>query len=209
MEIMPTSRAGPILNKLPAQPAAGELSLARLRRSGQVRTGGSARALCGPRKKARRRRGVTLIELLLVVTIMALVAAVTYPTAASGLDSLRLRTASERVMSLLNLALDRADRLQQVVEIRISPAENAITARSIDLRLNRTLEIPAPIRLVSAGPPLPNEAPAPGEQRRYLLYPGGSPPHIGIELESPSGLRRRISADPITGMLHSEVESAQ
>ncbi len=140
---------------------------------------------------------------------MALLAAVTYPTAASGLDSLRLRTASERVMALLNLALDRADQLQQVIEIRISPADNAISARSVDLALNRTLEIPSPIRIVSAGPPLPNQIPAPTEMRRYLLYPGGSPPRIGIELESPEGRRRRISADPITGTLHSEVVASQ
>lgn len=198
---MPTSKVGPIINKLLQNGPRPGLGRGRLSRGSRTRAG-----LCS---RADFRRGVTLIELLLVVTIMALLAAVTYPTAASGLDSLRLRTASERVMSLLNLALDRADQLQQVIEIRISPADNAISARSVDLSLNRTLEVPAPIRIVSSGPPLPNESPSPAEQRRYLLYPGGSPPRIGIELESPEGQRRRISADPITGSLHSEVVTAQ
>src|SRR5450755_1618135 len=64
--------------------------------------------------------GVTLLELLVVMTIIAVLTAVTYPTASAGLDSLRLRSASDRVMALLNLALDRADRVQQVVEIRVS-----------------------------------------------------------------------------------------
>jgi len=152
--------------------------------------------------------GVTLIELLLVMTIIALVTAITFPTATSALDSLRLRTASDRVVSILNLALDRADRLQQVVEIRISPDENAISARSSDLNLNRTLTIDPPIRIASAGPALANGAP--DTQRRYLLYPGGAPPHVEIELQSPEGRLRRISVDPISGMLHSDlVEASQ
>lgn len=157
------------------------------------------------------RAGVTLIELLLVMTIIALLAAVTFPTASAGLDSLRLRTASERVVSLLNTALDRADRVQQVIEIRISPEDNAISARSSDLSLNRTLAIPVPVHIVSAGPELPNGAigGAPeASQRRYLLYPGGTPPRIVIELATAEGRKRRVSVDPLTGTLHSDLETA-
>ena len=149
--------------------------------------------------------GVTLLELLLVVTIIALLAAVTFPTASAGLDSLRLRTSAQRVMSLLNLALDRADRIQQVVEIRISPEENAISARSSDLSLNRTVEIAAPIHITSAGEALATGATE--SQRRYLLYPGGTPPRISIELESSAGRKRVVAVDPLTGMLHSEAET--
>ncbi len=57
------------------------------------------------------------------MVIIAVIAAVSYPTASAGLDSLRLRSAADRVMALLNLALDRADRVQQVVEIRVSPGK--------------------------------------------------------------------------------------
>jgi prepilin-type N-terminal cleavage/methylation domain-containing protein len=164
-----------------------------------------------PNKHSRRvgqpRAGVTLIELVLVMTIIALLAAVTYPTASAGLDSLRLRTAGERVVSLLNTALDRADRVQQVVEIRVSPEDNAISARSSDMSLNRTLAIPAPVHIASAGPDLPNGAQGSG-QRRYLLYPGGTPPRISIELETAEGRKRRVSVDPLTGSLHSDLETA-
>lgn len=154
---------------------------------------------------------MTLIELLLVMTLIALMAAVTYPTATAGLDSLRLRSSAERVVSLLNAALDRAERVQQVVEIRVSPQENAISARSSDMSLNRTLEITAPIHIASAGPELPNGAAAAepeGGQRRYLLYPGGTPPRIRIELETNAGRKRLVSVDPLTGSLRSEIETA-
>ncbi len=161
------------------------------------------------RRAKSRRSGVTLIELVLVMTIIALLAAVTYPTASAGLDSLRLRTAAERVVGLLNTALDRADRVQQVVEIRVSPEDNAISARSSDMSLNRTLAIPAPVHIASAGPDLPNGAQDESRQRRYLLYPGGTAPRISIELETAEGRKRRISVDPVTGSLHSDLETAQ
>ncbi len=123
-------------------------------------------------------RGVTLLELLIVMVLIAVIAAVSFPTASAGLDSLRLRSAADRVMSLLNLALDRAERVQEVVEIRISPQENAISARSVDLSLNRTLELEMPVRIASVGSsravPVPQgDAGPPGQQRRFLLYPGG------------------------------------
>jgi hypothetical protein len=144
------------------------------------------------------------------MTIIAVMTAVTYPTASAVLDSLRLRSAADRVMALLNLALDRADRVQQVVEIRVSPQENAISARSMDLSLNRTIELQVPIRIASvgpSGPPQGADADPPDAQRRFLLYPGGTPPRITIELASREGHRRRVMVDPVTGMLHSEVEN--
>jgi len=145
------------------------------------------------------------------MVLIAVIAAVSYPTASAGLDSLRLRSAADRVMSLLNLALDRAERVQQVVEIRISPEENAISARSVDLSLNRTLELEMPVRIASvgsslAGPFPQGDAGPPGQQRRFLLYPGGTPPRISIELETKDGHKRRVSVDPVTGMLRSEAE---
>lgn len=148
------------------------------------------------------------------MTIIALLAAVTFPTASGGLDSLRLRTSAERVASLLNSALDRADRTQQVIEIRISMEDNAISARSSDMSLNRTLVVPAPVRIVSAGAELPNAAledrsENTAGQRRYLLYPGGSPPRISIELQTAEGRKRRVWVDPVTGSLHSDLETAK
>jgi prepilin-type N-terminal cleavage/methylation domain-containing protein len=145
----------------------------------------------------RRNRGVTLIELLIVVTLMALVAGLSYPSIASGLDSLRLRSASDSIVGFLNTALDRADRRQQVIEIWISPPDNAMTARAADLSFNRRLEIPFPIRIVSVSP---RDTEKPDEPRRFLLYPGGSVPRIGVEIANQAGRRRTVAIDPITGV---------
>jgi prepilin-type N-terminal cleavage/methylation domain-containing protein len=153
----------------------------------------------------RNERGVTLIELLIVATVIALVVGLSFPSAATGVDSLRIRSASDKIVAFLNTALDRADRRQQVVEIRISVRENAISARTADLSFDRTFEVPDPIRITAVEPALAEGA-NPDVQRRFLVYPGGTAPRIAIDLASHDGRRRRVIVDPVTGTPHSELE---
>ena len=159
-----------------------------------------------PRVKARSGElGVTLFELLIVMTIVALLAGLSYPSVSSGIDSIRLRSAADQVASFLNVAMDRADRRQQVVEIRVFPAENALGARSADGRFQRKIEIPDSVRIASVEPALENTVET-DEPRRFLLYPGGSLPRIAIELVSKEGRKRRVLVDPMTGMPRSETQ---
>jgi type II secretory pathway pseudopilin PulG len=148
--------------------------------------------------------GVTLIEALIVVALIAMIAAVSFPAVAAGLDTLRLRSASDAIVSFLNIALDHADRRQQAVEIIVSPRENTMLSRTADLGFSRNLDIPAQIHIVSVQPALPISI-DPGEPRHFLLYPGGSVPGIGIEISTPQGRRRLVSVDPVTGSPRSEV----
>jgi prepilin-type N-terminal cleavage/methylation domain-containing protein len=143
--------------------------------------------------RAPRQSGVTLLEMLIVVTLIALVAGISYPSVASGVDTLRLRSASDAMVAFLNTSLDRADRRQQAVEIRISPRENMLTARSADNGFARELHLPENISIVN-----------PNEPRRFLLYPGGSVPAIQVEVAIRGGRRRRVSVDPMTGVSRSE-----
>lgn len=142
-------------------------------------------------------RGVTLIEMMIVVTLIALVAGLSYPSVSAGVDSLRLRSASDAIVAFLNTALNRAERRQQVIEIWISPRENTMTARSEDRGFTRRLDLPEPIHIVSVQPADPV---SPDEPRRFLCYPGGSVPAIGIEIANREGRRRMVSVDPITGV---------
>jgi prepilin-type N-terminal cleavage/methylation domain-containing protein len=142
-------------------------------------------------------RGVTLLEMLIVVTIIAIVAGLSFPSAASGLDTLRLRSASDSIVSLLNTALDRADRRQQAVEITILPKENAIVARSADLGFNRRVDLQEPIHINAIFPTADID---PAEPRHFLVYPGGTVPGIGVELANRSGRKRMVSVDPVTGV---------
>lgn len=145
----------------------------------------------------RRRRGVTLIELLIVMTLIALVVGVSYPSAAAGIEALHLRSVADSVTGLLNTSVDRAARRQQVIEIWISPKDNLVIARSPDLAFSRKLEIPEPLKITAVLPPA---LVSPDEPRRFLLYPGGAAPGIGVEISDRAGRKRLVSMDPFRGL---------
>ena len=149
-------------------------------------------------------KGVTLIEALIVVALIAMIAAVSFPAVAAGLDTLRLRSTSDAMVSFLNIALDHADRRQQAVEVIVSPHDNTMLSRTADLGFTRSLDMPAQIHIVSVLPALPNTI-DPGEARHFLLYPGGSVPGIGIEISTLQGRKRLVSVDPVTGSPRSEL----
>lgn len=147
-------------------------------------------------------RGVTLIELLIVVVLIAIIAGISFPAVASGLDSLRLRSASDSIVTFLNTALDRAERRQQAVEVWISPQDNALTAVSADAAFEKRLEVPEPVRIIAVETMTPTQNPA--MPRRFLLYPGGAAPRMGIEIANGQGKRRLVTIDPVTGFPNAE-----
>ena len=136
-------------------------------------------------------------KMFIVMTIIALVAGVSYPSAAAGVESLRLRSVSDSIVSFLNTAVDRAGRRQQVIEIWISPHDNLLIARSPDLAFSRRLEIPDSFHITAVLPPAEVN---PGEPRRFLLYPGGTAPRIGVEIANSAGRKRLVRMDPFTGL---------
>ena len=158
---------------------------------------GSATLPCG----SRAQRGVTLIEMLIVTMLIALVVGLAYPTAASGLEAMRLRSTADTVVNLLNAAIDRAERRQQLVEVWISPKDNVLIARSPDQGFLRRLEIPEPFRITAVRPAAEI---ASDEARRFLMYPGGTIPRIGIEIANRAGTKRLVSVDPFTELTRAE-----
>jgi prepilin-type N-terminal cleavage/methylation domain-containing protein len=145
--------------------------------------------------------GVTLIELLIVLTLIALLTGISYPSAAAGVESLRLRSVSDQVVSFLNAAIDRAGRRQQVIEVWIAPKDNVLIARSPDLEYSRRLELPDGYRILAV---LPAAEVNPDEPRRFLMYPGGTIPRIGVEIANRAGTRRMVSVDPFTELTRAE-----
>ena len=142
-------------------------------------------------------RGVTLIEMLLVVAIVGLMAAISFPAVTSGIDSLRLASATDSVVSFFNAGLNRAERRQQLIEIVVSKSERSLTMRSSERGFLRRIELPEGIAIVSI---LPEGREEKDGVRRFVLYPGGVVPRIGLELANRKGTRRIVRVDPITGV---------
>lgn len=142
----------------------------------------------------RNHAGVTLIEMLVVVSIIAIVAGISFPSAVSGIDSIRLATAADSVASFLGGAVNLAERRQLMIELTVSPADHALVMRAPGV--DKRYDLPPSIGIAGILPEVPIE---PGAPRHFLLYPGGAPPRIGIRLANAHGAQRIVSLDPVTG----------
>ena len=157
------------------------------------------------RNSARRARsaGVTLLEMLVVVSLMALMVGITFPSVMTGLDSLRLRSAAGDVSSMFNSALTRADRLQDAVELNISPQRRSIASRAIRTNVTRQIDLPQGIHIAHVYPEdLRWTVDDSGAlvDRHFIVYPNGSVPRIVIDLVNDRGAHRIVMLDPITGV---------
>lgn len=144
----------------------------------------------GPRRNPGEERGVTLIEMLLVLTIISLMVGISFPAITSGVDSLRLLSASDTVVSFLNSALNRAERRQQVMEVSISKTDARLTLRSTEPGFIRETALPPGIRITRVVP----------DSEHVYLFPGGTVPRIGIELENQRGVKKLVRVDPVSGV---------
>jgi len=149
---------------------------------------------------ARPRAGITLMEMLVVVTLISLLAAVTFPSVTAGVDTLRLTSASDSIVSFLNAALNRAERRQQVMEVTISQQDNSMTLRSTEPGYTKQFVMPEGVSIAAVHPRLADDM----LPRHIMLYPGGVPPRVGIEIVNRKNDRRLVRIDPTTGV--SQVE---
>ena len=148
--------------------------------------------------KTSARRGVTLIELVVVVALISILAGISFPAITSGIETLRLNSATTGVVNFLNSGLDRAERRQQMVEITVSKSANTIEMRSSPAEFERKFALPEGVTITHVLPELEyGDLNAP---RSFILYPGGTVPGFGIALVNRKQAHRIVRIDPITGV---------
>ena len=153
----------------------------------------------------RRQAGVTLIEMLIVVAIVGLIASISFPSVASGLESLRLRSATDSIVGMLNGAMNRAERRQQAMEITVSVQDNSLSLSSSEAGFTRKLSMPDGVHIAAVWPKLPEED---NQPRHFLLLPGSTVPRMGVEIVNRKGARRIVRVNPITGVPDIELVEA-
>ena len=165
----------------------------------------------------RKDAGVTLIEMIVVVALIALLIGITFPALATSIQSLRLRSSADDVVSALNAALTRAHRLQDAVEITVSPGQRSVFTETVRTSIVKRVNLEDGVRVAAVLPELPGlPGDDPTEQdRHFFIYPDGSVPAISIDLANQKGFHRLVSVDPITGVAREapgardEAENAQ
>jgi prepilin-type N-terminal cleavage/methylation domain-containing protein len=146
--------------------------------------------------KASRRHGFTLIEMVVVVSIIGVLLAVAAPTIGASLDSVRMTTASNDISSFLNSAVNHAERRQQPVLVVIEPKKNLMAAWSNEPGYTAEASLPDGVRIEAV---LPETQDEPDAARRVLIMPGATVPGIGIQFGNQRGARRIVRLDPMTG----------
>jgi hypothetical protein len=133
--------------------------------------------------------------MIVVVAIVGLIVGISFPAISSGLDSVRMVSATDSVAALLNSAVTWAERRQRPVELVVSPREGKLAIYSADGVFHRELELPDGI-LVENVLPAADEL----EGVRHIMFvPGGAIPGVGIQLVNRRDAHRTVRLDPMTG----------
>jgi len=141
------------------------------------------------------------MEMMVVLAIIGLIVALSFPSTIAGLENVRLAGGARSVAAFMNAAGNRAERRQEAVELTVSIKDNSVTMRTADAAFLKKLTLPPGIAVLAVWPALDEPT---DEPRRFLLQPGGVPPRIGIEIANHRGARRIVRLDPITGVTQIE-----
>ena len=143
----------------------------------------------GERRTENGQRGITLIELLIVMSIVSLMLGIAYPNVTAGLDGIRLKTTIDRAASFWAEARQRADRYQEVVQVTIDPKKRELRAESAHSDWDAGLAFAEALLIAE-----------PKEQSAYMLYPGSPSPQFSLVLETVGGGRSGLKVNILTGL---------
>jgi len=143
-----------------------------------------------------RERGFTILELLLVMLLLALVAAVSYTSLLRGSSSLHLRTSSRDVLNTFRYARERAVSEQTGMIVTVDVDNQALTLSNNLGDDPKTLTLPSDVKI--------NRIALSGEEvtdssMTVRFLPNGSADEAEVLLQSESGLQLDIITDPLTG----------
>ena len=133
--------------------------------------------------------GITLIELMVVMGIIALMVSIAYPTLTRGLDGIQLKTSVAQAGAFFNSVRQAADRRQQPVQLTVDPEQNRLIAVAVDGGWDDQLAFDNRIRVVF-----------PAQPASLILYPGHPAPRFRLLLANESGGREGLQVNVFTGV---------
>lgn len=141
-------------------------------------------------------RGFTLLELIIVLMVIALVLAVSYPSLSRGTAALSLRTTGRDILNTFRHAREKAVTEQTAMRITVDRENQKLRLTDDFGEGTREYLLPDNVRIervVLGG----TEAFDASSSVRFL--PNGSSDTVEIILQSRTGAFLRVVSDPITG----------
>lgn len=151
-------------------------------------------------------QGFTLLELLIVVLVVAMVLAVSYPSLSRGSASIHLRSTGRDVLNAFRFAREKAVTEQIGMKVMVD-RENQRLVLANDLGDgSRTYPMPSDVKIhrIALGG---REVPEGPVAVRFL--PNGSSDAVEVLIKSDFGSFLRIISDPITGGARIETGSGE
>jgi general secretion pathway protein H len=135
--------------------------------------------------------GFTLLELLIVMALLGVLTAVTYPSIGRGMGTLRLRTASREIAAAIRLARSKALREQQAYYLQFDIDKGEVELSSEDLKYQRSFSLPEGV--VFRRVALLGEDSGPySSDRAYYFAPNGLGENIEVMIANSHGRQMKI-----------------
>jgi general secretion pathway protein H len=147
-------------------------------------------------RQVRGGQGITLLELLVVITLLAIVGALVYPSFGNAISNLRLRGAGREVVAVCRLAKYEAITHRQPFRLAIDLEKNQIGVTDSALRIIKELELPPGVRIFQAQ--VVSEK-GPADASELYFFPNGAAEAGSITLRDDGGRSVKIVIDLLTG----------
>jgi general secretion pathway protein H len=144
-------------------------------------------------------RGITLVELLVVISIASVALAVVMPSFRAGMAGVQLRTSARKLAAVIGYARQTAIHNQRQYTLELVPRERKIIASEAQGPGHRSLQLPEEIDMRVENADADASPAQQKEDFRYVIYPDGAMPGFRVRLAT---ARRElfIETDPLTGM---------
>jgi prepilin-type N-terminal cleavage/methylation domain-containing protein len=149
-------------------------------------------------------RGFTLLELIVVIFIVSLVMAISYPSLSRGAAALQLRSAGRDVLNTFRFAREKAIAEQAVMLLTIDKGtQELMISDSLGENVRRFILSGG----VKIGSMTQSEHEVLDGPLTVRFYPDGSTKNAQVVLASETGSLLRVVSDPFSG--GARIESAQ
>jgi type II secretion system protein H len=140
-----------------------------------------------------RQAGITLLEMLVVMMLIGLLASVATPSVTAGMETVKLRSAAERLAATLRLARVRAVRTRHYFQVTVDPRTRRVELRDLEGEYVRDWETPVAVNAECGM----RNAECPNS---FVFPPDGSVPGARLVLENARNRRLAVDLDAFTGL---------